>query len=67
MSRHRTKYHHPFDNRWLVDRHHMAINMVFLDWSVRKVGLKQLWQLRWNREKPCRRLVGTGGHPAVVT
>jgi prepilin-type processing-associated H-X9-DG protein len=46
-----TKYHHPFENRWLVDRHNLSINMVFLDWSVRKVGLKQLWQLRWNKQK----------------
>jgi hypothetical protein len=23
---------------------------VFLDWSVRKVGLKELWTLKWDRE-----------------
>jgi prepilin-type N-terminal cleavage/methylation domain-containing protein len=37
-------------NRWNLDRHHLSINLVFLDWSVRKVGLKQLWQLRWSAE-----------------
>jgi prepilin-type N-terminal cleavage/methylation domain-containing protein len=59
------KYHHPFDNRWLVDRHHLAINMVNLDWSVRKVGLKQLWQLRWNRQKH-QDGSSAWGHPNVV-
>ena len=23
--------------------------MLFMDWSVRKVGLKELWTLKWNR------------------
>jgi len=27
-----------------------GINFVFLDWSVRKVGLKELWTLKWDRE-----------------
>jgi hypothetical protein len=22
---------------------------VFLDWSIRRVGLKELWTLKWNR------------------
>jgi len=26
-----------------------AVNSVFLDWSVRRVGLKELWTLNWNR------------------
>lgn len=30
-----------------TNRHHGAINMLFLDWSVRRVGLKGLWNLRW--------------------
>jgi prepilin-type N-terminal cleavage/methylation domain-containing protein len=46
--------HGPVDgdetNRWNLDRHKLSVNFVFLDWSVRKVGLRQLWQLRWNRE-----------------
>ena len=24
--------------------------MLFMDWSVRKVGLKELWTLKWNRQ-----------------
>jgi prepilin-type N-terminal cleavage/methylation domain-containing protein len=30
-----------------MNRHQGGINSVFMDWSVRKVGLKQLWSLRW--------------------
>jgi prepilin-type N-terminal cleavage/methylation domain-containing protein/prepilin-type processing-associated H-X9-DG protein len=37
-------------NIWNLDRHNLSINMVFLDWSVRKVGLRQLWSLRWSKE-----------------
>jgi prepilin-type processing-associated H-X9-DG protein len=37
-------------NRWNADRHSKAINMVFLDWSARKVGLRELWMLKWNRQ-----------------
>ncbi|MFC1764313.1 type II secretion system protein [Planctomycetota bacterium] len=32
-----------------IDRHNGAINMVFMDWSVRPVGLKELWTLKWHR------------------
>jgi prepilin-type N-terminal cleavage/methylation domain-containing protein len=32
-----------------INRHHGGINMVFMDWSVRKVGLKEIWTLKWNR------------------
>lgn len=31
-----------------MDRHTGGINIVFMDWSVRKVGLKQLWGLKWH-------------------
>jgi prepilin-type N-terminal cleavage/methylation domain-containing protein len=30
-----------------MDRHSGCINGLFLDWSVRKVGLKELWTLKW--------------------
>jgi prepilin-type processing-associated H-X9-DG protein len=30
-----------------MNRHQGGINSVFMDWSVRKVGLKQLWGLKW--------------------
>ena len=33
-----------------MNRHTGGINSVFMDWSVRKVGLKQLWGLKWHRE-----------------
>ena len=26
------------------------MNGVFLDWSVRKIGLKELWKLKWFRD-----------------
>lgn len=35
-------------NMFLVDRRHgLAVNGMFLDWSVRKVGLKELYTLKW--------------------
>ncbi len=33
-----------------TDRHHGAINGLFLDWSVRRIGLNELWTLRWDVE-----------------
>jgi len=33
-----------------VDRHDGHTNALFLDWSVRKVGIKQLWILKWSRD-----------------
>jgi len=40
------------DPKWLmcIDRHDGGINMLFMDWSVRKVGLKELWTLKWHRD-----------------
>jgi len=51
-----TRLHHVYGenggtNRFNLDRHHLSVNLVFLDWSVRKVGLRQLWSLRWNKQK----------------
>ena len=34
-------------NAFLMDRHGRETNGMFLDWSVRKVGLKELWTLKW--------------------
>lgn len=31
-----------------INRHDGGINSLFLDWSVRKVGLKELWMLQWS-------------------
>jgi prepilin-type processing-associated H-X9-DG protein len=36
--------------RVCINRHDGGTNFVFLDWSVRKVGLKELWTLKWDRE-----------------
>jgi len=35
--------------RVCLNRHNAAVNCIFLDWSVRRVDLKQLWTLKWNR------------------
>lgn len=35
--------------RICIDRHNGFTNMAFLDWSVRNVGLKELWTLRWHK------------------
>lgn len=36
--------------RYCIDRHFGSVNTVFLDYSVRKVGLRELWRLKWHRE-----------------
>ena len=36
-------------NHFCIDRHNGWTNMTFADWSVRHVGLKELWTLRWHR------------------
>jgi len=33
-----------------INRHNGYINGLFLDWSVRKIGLKELWTLKWDCE-----------------
>jgi prepilin-type N-terminal cleavage/methylation domain-containing protein/prepilin-type processing-associated H-X9-DG protein len=35
-------------NPFCINRHNGHINGLFLDWSVRKVGLKELWTLKWD-------------------
>jgi hypothetical protein len=32
-----------------LNRHNEHVNMVFLDYAVRRVGLKELWELKWHR------------------
>jgi hypothetical protein len=39
-----------FMNYACIERHVGGINSLFMDWSVRKVGLKELWTLKWHRE-----------------
>ena len=36
--------------RFCINRHDGFVNGLFLDWSVRKVGLKELWTLKWHRQ-----------------
>jgi prepilin-type N-terminal cleavage/methylation domain-containing protein/prepilin-type processing-associated H-X9-DG protein len=33
-----------------LDRHGGGVNSMFMDWSVRKVGVKELWVLKWFKE-----------------
>jgi prepilin-type processing-associated H-X9-DG protein len=37
-------------NLFAIERHDGGINGLFMDWSARKVGLKELWTLKWHRE-----------------
>ena len=49
-----------FDGQWLgygremmhfvINRHNGFVNHVFMDWSVRKVGIKELWKLKWHKQ-----------------
>jgi hypothetical protein len=32
-----------------IDRHNGFVNHLFMDWSVRTVGLKELWTLKWHK------------------
>ena len=34
-------------NRFCMNRHQQGINAIFLDYSARKVWLKELWRLKW--------------------
>ncbi len=36
-------------NRFCINRHQRAINGIFLDYSARPIGLKELWVLKWHR------------------
>ena len=36
--------------RFCKNRHEGYINIVFLDYSVKKIGLKEMWRLKWNRK-----------------
>jgi prepilin-type processing-associated H-X9-DG protein len=43
-------------NRFCINRHNGAVNCLFMDFSARKVGLKELWTLKWHRN------FNTAGH-----
>jgi len=44
-----------------LNRHNAATNSVFLDFSVRRIGLKELWTLKWNRNFRTNGLWTTAG------
>lgn len=47
-----------------INRHNSNVNGVFADFSVRKIGLKELWELEWHRGwKKARRAAGTPNWP----
>jgi prepilin-type processing-associated H-X9-DG protein len=35
--------------RFCINRHNGFVNGAFMDTSVRKLGLKELWTLKWHR------------------
>ena len=35
---------------YCINRHDMGTNTLFMDWSIRKVRLKELWTLKWYRK-----------------
>jgi len=35
--------------RFCLHRHRGAVNGLFLDFSIRKIGLKGIWALKWRR------------------
>lgn len=37
-------------NATCINRHNGGINMLFMDFSTRKVGLKELWTLKWHKQ-----------------
>jgi prepilin-type N-terminal cleavage/methylation domain-containing protein/prepilin-type processing-associated H-X9-DG protein len=34
----------------VINRHDGGVNSLFMDWSVRKIGLKELWTVKWSPE-----------------
>ncbi len=54
--------------RYAVNRHNGNINAVFVDFSVRAVGLRELWTLKWHKEFNTANewtLSGNDGDPAA--
>lgn len=50
--------------RYCVSRHIGFVNAVYVDFSVRKVGLKELWTLKWHRQFDTRGAWTRGGGAA---
>ena len=36
--------------RCAINRHQGFVNAAFMDWSARKVGIKELWTLKWHKQ-----------------
>ena len=36
-------------NHFCINRHDGHVSMLFMDWSTRRVGIKELWTLKWHR------------------
>lgn len=56
--------------QFCINRHNGFINLLFMDWTVRKVGLKELWVLKWNREFEIAgpwTIAGFGGNRAACS
>jgi len=47
--------------RICVNRHDGFINGLYMDWSTRKMALKQLWTFKWNREYNTQGIWTTAG------
>jgi len=45
--------------RFCLDRHNGHINALFLDMSIRQVGLKHLWELKWHKNFDTQGFRGT--------
>ena len=46
MGMHRNTNRPP--QTFCINRHYGHVNSLFMDWSVRRVGLKELWTLKWD-------------------
>jgi prepilin-type processing-associated H-X9-DG protein len=49
-------------SRVCIDRHDGAINVLYMDWSVRRAPLKTLWNIKWHRNWD-NELAQAGGTP----
>jgi len=36
--------------RCAINRHQGFLNAAFMDWSVRKIGIKEIWTLKWHKD-----------------
>ena len=52
--------------RVYLDRHDLATNYLFMDISVRKVGLKGIWHLKWHREYNTNMAINWAEYPWLL-